>query len=398
MPSHVRLPLLGALACLYASLAPATEGFPTRHWPVAEPASVGVDAAALASFDADIRSGHYPLVDSLLVARCGTVVFDVAYPHDYAATYDQQAHERGPLNARLTGPYNYFDPNWHPYYHGTVAHSMQSVSKSVTSVTIGIAIARGDLKASLDTPVLRYFDRARVRHVDARKERLTLRHVLTMTTGLDWNEDLPYEDPNNASSLMEATDDWVGFTIDRPMVAEPGTTFAYSSGATMLLAHVFKRETGQDLDTYARRYLFRPLGIRDSHWKHAPDGVVDAEGGLYLSTEDLAKIGYLYLHQGRWEGRQVVSRAWVEQSLTPAVDAGHGWRYGYQWWLRPHGAAGDSAFAAMGIGGQILIVYPKSGLIVASTAWHILSETWLEDDITTRLEATLAPHACGVPR
>lgn len=386
---------VAAWLCATATLAAPSVPFPTGSWPIAEPASLGVDAAALAAFDADIRSDHFPMVDALLVERCGSIVFDVAYPHDYATIYATQAHERGPLNARLTGPYNYFDPAWHPYYHGTGAHSMQSVSKSVTSITIGIAIARGDFKVSLDTPVLKYFDRAKVRNADARKDRLTLRHVLTMTTGLDWNEDLPYEDPRNASSLMEATDDWVQFTIDRPMVAEPGSTFAYSSGATMLLAHIFRRETGQDLDAYARRYLFRPLGIRDSYWKHTPLGVVDAEGGLYLSAEDLAKIGYLYLHHGRWDGRQIVSRAWVAESLRPAVDAGNGWRYGYQWWIRALGPPDHDLFAAMGIGGQNLLVYPDAQLIVVSTAWHIVSETWLEPDVTRRLYRTLKAQVCS---
>src|SRR6185312_10757734 len=120
------------------------------------PASLGIDPAPLAALDADIASAKLPLVDSLLVMRCGQVVFDRRYPHDYAAIYTKEAHTRGPLNARLTGRYNYFDPAWHPYYHGTDEHTMQSVSKTVTSALIGIARTRGDFKAPLSTPVLHY--------------------------------------------------------------------------------------------------------------------------------------------------------------------------------------------------------------------------------------------------
>src|SRR5207244_2338777 len=156
--------------------------------------------------DADLKNGKYPLVDSFEVFRCGKEVFAAKYDHDYAQIYGKEAKTRGPLNARLTGPYNYFDPVWHPYYHGTELHSMQSVSKTVSSIIMGIAITRGDFKASLDTPLLKYFDVAKVKNVDDRKRRITLRHVLTMTTGLDWNEEnVAYNDPKSDSSLMEAT-------------------------------------------------------------------------------------------------------------------------------------------------------------------------------------------------
>src|SRR3979490_1360092 len=152
----------------------------------ATPPSLAIDPKPLAALDADIASGKFPLVDSLLVMRCGEVVFDRRYPHDYAATYGKEAHTRGPLNARLTGRYNYFDPAWHPYYQGTDEHTMQSVSKTVTSAIIGIAMTRGDFKAPLSTPVLHYFDESKVKNVDARKRRMTLRDLLTMTSGRDW--------------------------------------------------------------------------------------------------------------------------------------------------------------------------------------------------------------------
>jgi len=360
------------------------------------PAALGIDAQPLAAIDADIASSKFPLVDSFLVMRCGDVVFDRRYSHDYAATYDKEAHTKGPLNARLTGRYNYFDPAWHPYYHGTDEHTMQSISKTVTSALIGIAVTRGDFKAPLSTPVLHYFDDGKVKNVDARKRRMTLRDLLTMTSGLDWNEDVPYDDPNNPSDLMEASDDWVQFVIDRPMKDEPGTVFAYSSGATELLAHIFKRETGVDIEQYARLHLFGPLGIVNYHWKRTPLGVVDTEGGLYLRAEDLAKIGLLYLHDGLWKGQRLVASDWIKESLTPRIDAGEGFQYGYQWWLLPHGQPSRLAWAARGMGGQRMVIFPEDDLIVVSTAWHILNEASIEFDVVNRLLPGVHPHQCGV--
>ncbi len=394
---HRRTPALGPLV-LFAALAglgvaaaaPIDAANPVR----ATPESLGLDTAPLTALDADIASAKFPLVDSLLVMRCGEVVFDRRYPHDYAATYGKEAHTKGPLNARLTGRYNYFDPAWHPYYHGTDEHTMQSVSKTVTSAIIGIAMTRGDFKAPLSTPVLHYFDESKVKNVDARKRRMTLRDLLTMTSGLDWNEDLPYDDPANPSDLMEAADDWVQFVIDRPMKDEPGTVFAYSSGATELLAYIFKRETGADIERYAHTHLFEPLGIHQYFWKRTPLGVVDTEGGLYLRAEDLAKIGLLYLNDGRWNGRRLMTSDWIKESLTPRIDADEGFKYGYQWWLLPHGEPARLAWAARGMGGQRLIVFPEEQLIVVSTAWHILNEASIEFDVLHRLLPGVHPHQC----
>jgi hypothetical protein len=198
-----------ALACI--GVGDATGGptitWPTQGWHKGTPARVGLDGTTLADLDADFAAGKYALVDSFQIFRCGEEVFERKYPHDYASIYGKEAKIKGPLNARLTGRYNYFDPAWHPYYRGTDLHTMQSVSKTVTSVILGIAITRGDFKAHLNTPVLKYFDVAKLKNVDDRKRRMTLKDVLTMTTGLAWTEDVPYDDPRSDSSLMEATDD-----------------------------------------------------------------------------------------------------------------------------------------------------------------------------------------------
>lgn len=374
--------------------AQSTAQWPTRGWAKGAPESVGLDEKVLTALDADLANGKYSLVDSFTVIRCGTDVLDRTYPHDYGTIYGKEAKTRGPLNAHLTGPYNYFDPAWHPYYHGTQLHSMQSVSKTVSSIIIGIATTRGDFKASLDTPLLKYFDVAKVKNVDDRKRRITLRHVLTMTTGLDWNEEVAYDDPKNDSSLMEATEDWVQYVIDRPMAQEPGKVFNYSSGVSELLAYIFQKETGRDIEKYGAAYLFAPLGI-DSFWKRTPLGLPDTEGGLFLSGTGLAKIGYLYLHDGVWDREQIVSKDWVKQSLTPFIDAEEGFKYGFKWWLLPRTDREGYIWMARGFGGQRLMVFPEEELITVFTGWEILKDPAGNRELVNRILPGVRERRCA---
>jgi CubicO group peptidase (beta-lactamase class C family) len=380
-----------SLVALAAGAAPEIGG---GDWPRVTPDSVGLDPAALDALDADFRNGVVPLVDSILVLRCGSLAYERRYAHDYAVIYAKEAREVGPLNPHLTGPYDYFDPSFHPYWHGGDAHTMQSITKSVTSATIGAAMLHGDFKAPLDTPVLHWFDSSRVKHVDARKRAMTLRQLLTMTSGLDWNEDLPYADPKNDASAMEATREWVAFVINRPMAHAPGTHFAYSSGVSELLAYIFRNETGQDIEDYARNHLFMPLGIREYHWKRSPLGEVDSEGGLFLPDYELAKIGELYRHLGMWHGNRVIGEEWVRDSVTPRSDPGDGYRYGYQWWLVPYGDGSHSAWSGLGFGGQQVYVMPEDGLVAVTTAWNILDPKYYDKIILDKLRTAVKPYKC----
>lgn len=358
--------------------------WPTRGWTQSQPAALGLDEKALSALGNDLANGKFSLVDSFAVYRCGELAFQRSYAHDYGQIYTKEAHERGPLNAHLTGWYNYFDPAWHPYYHGTKLHTMQSVSKTVTSIIVGVAITRGDFKAGLDTPLLHYFDVSKVKNVDDRKRRITLRHVLTMTTGLDWNEEVAYDDPKNDASLMEATEDWVQYVVDRPMAHDPGKVFNYSSGVTELLAHIFEQETGKDIEQYGAQYLFAPLGI-EHFWKRTPLGVIDTEGGLFLKNSDLAKIGYLFLHGGLWEGKQILTKEWVQESVSPFTDAEGQYKYGFKWWLLPRTDRQSFVWMARGFGGQRLMVFPEEDMIAVFTAWEILKDEATDRDLVNRI-------------
>ena len=344
-----------------------------KDWPKATPKEFGIDPAKLAAFDADITSGKYGLVDSMLVLRCGTAVYDKTYQHDYGQIYGERAKKEGPLNHDVKGQYNYFSTEFHPFYQGSNLHTMQSVSKTITSVTIGIARSRNEFTASLDAPILPLLSLRKIANVDDRKKRITIRHLLTMTAGLEWHEDLHYDDPKNSADIMEASHDWAQYAIDQPMADEPGKTFVYNSGATILLAQVFKKVTGKNIDEYAAEHLFKPLGMR-YNWKHTPTGLPDTEGGLYLSAHDLAKIGQLFLKGGSLEGKDVVSAAWVKDSVSPHISVpGSTWKYGYKWWLQPIGSSPeDISWFARGFGGQQLIVLPEYDIVAVFTGWDIL--------------------------
>ncbi len=403
MKTNARAVLLAVMIPLWLSIAmPSAQAFqgsgqaaswPTHAWKKVKPADVDLDEKTIASFDSDLASGKYGLVDSFALFRCGRQVFENKYAHDYGQIYGKEAKVKGPLNARLTGPYNYFDPVWHPYYHGTDMHTMQSITKTVSSVIVGAAITRGDFKAGLDTPLMHYFDAAKVKNVDDRKKRITLKHVLTMTTGMAWIEDVAYDDPRNEANLMEASEDWVQYVIDHPMVKEPGTVFNYSSGTSELLAYIFQKETGQDIEAYGEKYVFEPLGIKH-YWKHSPMGVTDTEGGLYLSGTDLAKVGYLYLHDGMWDGKQIVSKDWVKQSLTPAIGAGGGFKYGYKWWLLPRKDGKGFVWMGEGFGGQQLMILPERDLIATFTGWSILKDPASPQDFVGRILPAVKSEAC----
>ena len=358
-----------------ASSALAQAASPTRGWPVATPQAVGLDAKVLAGLDSEIASGRYGNVDRLLVIRHGRVAFDKSYPHDYDRIYADSVHVTGALNPHdESGPYNYYNPWWHPYYRRGDLHTLQSVTKTITSAIIGVAVTRGDFP-SLDTPVLSFFDTTKVANIDDRKRRMTVRHLLTMTAGFDWNEGLSYADPRNTGTQLEESDDWVKFTIDRPMSEEPGTRFNYNSGASELLAYVFRKATKMDVEEYGARHLFAPLGIDRWYWKRIPMGLADTEGGLYLEARDLAKIWYLFLKDGIWDGRQVVSRDWVRRSVTPAIavsSAPNASRYGLKWWLAPDPR--DSTrfiWAGSGFGGQTPLAFPDDDMVVVVNAWNI---------------------------
>ena len=372
---NVAARLIGAtlLALTIGALAETTS---TDEWQTARPAAVGLSDEALSAIHQDIQNGRYGYIDAFLVARHGKLVFEQYYEHDYPSIYRQEAAAPGALVINdPSGPYNYFNPWWHPYYRHTKLHSMQSVTKSVVSALVGIAISRGEFP-NLDTPVLQFFDEATVLNIDRRKRDMTVRDLLTMSDGLLWDENLPYNDPENSFAVMATAHNWVQYTLDLSMGTEPGTTFNYNSGATLILGHIFRLATGIDIEEYAVEHLFAPLGIDDYYWDRTPYGLTDTQEGLYISARSLAKIAQLFLQKGRWQNEQVIPATWVEESIAPHYPTGAAGdeAYGYLWWSQPYTfeETRQMAYFGKGFGGQRPIFLPELDMVIVLTGWNIL--------------------------
>ena len=341
------------------------------------PLAQGMDETVLKSLDDEIAAGKHGYIDSMLVIRNGQIVYEAFYPQDYEALFKAQP-------AQVRGPYNYYDPEWHPYYQGSKLHTMQSVSKSVMATLIGIAIGRGEID-NTSVRATEFFADYPAADNDPRRAAMTLEHLLTMTAGIAWDEDsYPYTDPRNSCAVMESLDDWAAYVWGLPMAAEPGSTYVYNSGVTMLLNKILYEATGEHALAYAEKHLFAPLGITEYYWKQTPSGETDAEGGLYLSARDLAKIGHLYATDGVWEGKRLLPKGWVPEATKPLSNPDYKeWRYGYQWWLAPYeGGQQNYSWQGSGYGGQQLIVLPEYDLIAVFTGWNIWDDQALDEAYT----------------
>jgi CubicO group peptidase (beta-lactamase class C family) len=244
-------------------------------------------------------------------------------------------------------------------------HDVRSVTKSVTALLYGIALGEGLVPGPADSLLSRfpaYPDLA----ADPQRARLTVEHALTMSLGLEWREDLPYDSPANAEIAMELAPDRYRYVLERPVVAPPGTRYAYCGGASALLGGLITAGTGRPLPEYARSVLFEPLGIGELEWMGGYDGVASAASGLRLAPRDLARIGELVLARGEWNGRRVVPASWIDTMLTPRQKTDWGAGYGYQWYIETR--VGRPAWLAIGNGGQRLAILPDLDTAVAITA------------------------------
>ena len=241
-------------------------------------------------------------------------------------------------------------------FHQDRIHMLASCTKSFTSALIGIAIEDGYL--NLDDKVLDYFPGAEIGNDSPLKQEITVEHLLLMRSGFDWPESsVSYSSEAHVLWQMMESRDWVQFVLDRPMAAQPGAVFNYSTGDSQLLAAILEQATGMSVQQFARMYLFEPLGLSSSrwYWTSDPQGVAFGGGGLHMTPRDMAKFGYLYLQGGVWQGQQVVPAEWVEASVEPA-------QYGYQWWKLSGGG-----YAALGYGGQRIVVVPDLDMVVVVT-------------------------------
>ena len=348
--------------------------YPAKQWRTSTPEAQGLKSDVLQAFSDELASGELGYIDDMLIIRNGYLVFSESYENDYDSLY--KATNTAP------GQYNYFDTDWHPYYQKGRLHTMQSVSKGITSLLIGIAIDKGQI-SNENVKIHSFFDDYDLSDLDERWSKITLKHVLTMTTGITWDEStIPYTDPNNSCAGMENSSDWIQFVLNQTMSAEPGQVYVYNSGATMLLAYILEQTTGMEVEDYCYQNLFKPLNIEKYYWKRTPKGLADTEGGLYLLPEDLAKIAYLVLHDGIWKNNQIVSKTWINKSVQRHVNTYYpstrSYRYGYKWWILPYANEENFAIAGLGLGGQRPIIIPEYSIIAVFTGWNVFDKPTLD--------------------
>ena len=356
---------LAAVLVLAASAAPAqTQQFSTGQrnlacgspasigdgWPTATAESVGLDGERLCGIAARLAASNAN-VHAVVIARRGTLVFEQYFPG-----YDE------PWG--MGGGRHEFDAQ--------SRHDMRSVSKSVVSLLVGIAIDRGLIK-SADEPVVKFFpDYAAVKSPGW--DNITLRHLLTMSSGMRWDENRAWKDPENDEPHLGSEADPYRYVLSKPIAAPPDTVWTYNGGGTDLLGNIIERVSGKSFETFARLALFTPLGISDWEWMKYRNEHVAPAVGLRLRPRDAAKIGQFVLNKGAWNGKQLVSAKWIEQSVTPRFQAigyfGGLFYYGQQWWMG-RTLSGDKDvkwIAAMGLGGQRIFVVPELDLVVMTTA------------------------------
>lgn len=323
--SGMRATIIWAALIVAAQACSAKELWPDPNWPTTTPEAEGLDSHRLAERLLALRERQIR-VHSILIVRDGRLVLDATF---------------------------------FPFRPGET-HDLASCTKSVTSTLIGAAIARGDLRG-VDQPILPIFSGLAVAHPDPRKDRIRLEDVLSMRSGLDCH----FDQSELTLRQMLASPHWVPFMLDLPMAAEPGTRWVYCSGGMHLLSGVISKVEGRSALAFAREVLFKPLGITKSAWLSDPDGVSTGWGNLELRPRDAARLGYLWLNLGAWNGRRILSAAYLRQATSPLAVANAYSDYGWGFWVNDHHR--PPTYEAVGRGGQRITVSPQQHLVAVLT-------------------------------
>lgn len=309
-------------------------------WYTAAPATEGLDPKLICAIASKLEESLYAKPNGVVIVRHGVLV----YEHYFAG------------------------------YNAGDMHDLYSASKSIVALLVGIAFDRG-LLTHINAPVLSFFPEDAYLRTPA-KDLITIRNLLTMTSGLNWPElSLPYQNSANVFRRMIFAVDPYRFVLAQPPKVAPGMIWNYNSGGVELLQGILTRVTHQPLNKFAQKALFDPLGFRNWVWRYMLNGAVGASFGLHLRPRDLAKIGQLVLNQGAWHGHQIVSAKWIQEMTSPSYSLFDSWvldatSYGYLWYCGQSRVASREInwVAAQGYGGQLLYVVPSEDLVVVVTA------------------------------
>ena len=309
----------------------------------------------------EIRRGKYDEVHSMLIFKDNKLVFE-----EYFEGHKFQWDAPGAHGELVT-------------WDSDMEHPVMSVTKSITSTCIGIALDEGFIE-SVNQSIFDYLPEHQHLNTEG-KDKITIEHLLTMTSGLEWDEwgaSLTSGDNDITGLWFYCGEDPINCILERPLVDEPGTSFTYSGGNMIVLGEIIKNATKMNLDEFSRQYLFEPLEIDSFNWDQFQNGVIDGAGGLRIIPRDMAKIGVTFLNKGVWNGKQIISEQWVEKSATsfpgnhginiPGVDFGRN-GYSYSWWIKPFSNSGKEIhmYYAGGWGGQYIMVIPEQNTVVVFT-------------------------------
>lgn len=305
-------------------------------WEISTLQKEGIEPAGIDALISGVLKGDFKNIHSILLVKNGKLVLE-----EYFYGYDRD-----------------------------MTHQLHSVSKSITSILVGIAIDQGKINGIEDYVYDFFPDYADSKWVN-RQYDVSLAHALMMSAGIDWDERSRHlTDRRNDIVAMIYGDDWLGYVLNKNQVEAPGQRFNYSGGVNVLLGGIVRNATGMYADKFAEKYLFGPLGITDYRWHRSSVGTINTQGGLSLRPRDMAKIGLLFLDGGKWKGRQVVSEKWVNESVVGRLPAMYGLNYGYQWWsgkaLVNHQEI--ESFFAWGRGGQYIFVIPECEMVAVITS------------------------------
>ncbi len=364
-PAQAALP-----ATTYAYTTPDNVG---DGWQVASLADEGMSEELITTMMQRVLGGTFEGIDSVAIARNNKLVLYV------------QIRE-------TLGPFDRWVENT-----DAERHVLHSTSKSFTSALIGIAIDQGFI-ASVQVPFYGLFNYGAYDNWDPRKADMTLEDALTMQLGLEWDEwSQPYtSSANDLVRLENSNADWARALLDLPMTSDPGTVFAYNTAATIAIGQALENATGIPMADFANQYLFYPMQIDDAAWWQSPTGLPVGGSGLFLKTRDMLKFGQLYIDDGNWQGRQIISPEWVAASVARHVDvsswATYSVAYGYQWWLDDlaYRSGPTPAYITSGYGGQYIFAVPAADLVVAFTG-HNYEHGERIADLYTLVETYILP-------
>lgn len=321
---------------------PAIDNFP---FIISSPESENIDRDKLNALDSKIASGIYSEIHSLLIIRNGSLVFEKYY--------------KG--------------------YSREIPHNLFSVTKSITSLLIGSALYEGKIK-SLDEKMLASFgDQAPILNLDDRKKAITIKDLLTMTSGIKWMEfNDSYSNPTSDLFGLSLAEDWIKFMLDKPMAADPGTVFNYNSGNTILLSGIIKNAVGKETAVYGAEKLFQPLNIVSYEWQTGSKNLTNTGWGLVMRPIDMAIIGDLMLGKGLYKGKRIIPVEWINQSTATQITIDSGSEYAMGWWRL--GSNWNNRFStndiyyASGFAGQYILVIPHLNMIIVSTAGNFATQ------------------------